>query len=89
MTNQVLCSIIAAIFTNWVDVPHTNPAVECALFYRDRLLIVECEGKRFANILERVHVDHVEFRVKPIPPIVQTNPASFLSTAQTIQPTLP
>ena len=84
MTNQVLCSIIAAIFTNWVDVPHTDPAVECAMFYRDRLLIVECEGKRFTNILERVHVDHVEFRVKAISPPT----FSLLSTKQTIQPTL-
>ena len=85
MTNQVLCSIIAAIFTNWVDVPHTDPGVECAMFYRDRLLIVECEGKRFTNILERVHVDHVEFRVKRIEP----TGFSLLSSPQTIQPVLP
>ena len=85
MTNQVLCSIIAAIFTNWVDVPHADPAVECGMFYRDRLLIVECEGKKFTNILERVHVDHVEFRVKAISPPT----FSLLSTKQTIQPMLP
>ena len=84
MTNSLIASIAVFLSTNYVDVPETYPQVECAFIYRVRALQVEFEGQRFTNVLEKVHVDTVAFRVKTV-----TAPNPFLSTVQTIQPTLP